>query len=216
MPDLESAVEAPVRGDSTIPSADGRPWRATALRRLLLVAPAVFALHNAEEAVGMGPWLRDQLPGLLEGVRASFPPEALTPEAAALLERLRPPTPGQFYWTLVWVTIIPAAVYWVAAARGPRSRWTTVAVWCQAVFLVNVFVPHLAGAIALRRYTPGVVTAVLLNLPLSWLLLRAAVREGAVTRRALLAFGVSAVAACVLLLALTLVLMPALAGMTAG
>lgn len=127
------------------------------------------------------------------------------------LERLRPPTPGQFYWAAALATIVPGLIYWIAAARGPRSRWTTVAVWCQALFLLNVFVPHLSATVALRRYTPGVLTALLLNLPLSWLLFRAAVREGVVSRRALLVFGICALAGYVALLVLLLAVARSLA-----
>ena len=43
--------------------------------------------------------------------------------------------------------------------------------------LLNVFVPHVPATIALRMYTPGVVTAVFVNLPVMALLAIRAVRE---------------------------------------
>jgi hypothetical protein len=47
--------------------------------------------------------------------------------------------------------------------------------------LANVFVPHVAGTVALRRYVPGTASAVCLNLPVTLLLLANALREGAIT-----------------------------------
>ncbi len=146
-------------------------------------------------------WAVRDLPGLLDQLRAAVPPELLPPPAGELLARLHPPSPGGFAWAAALATIIPAIVYWSGAARGPRSRWTVLAVWLQALFLVNVFVPHVAATLWLRRYTPGVVSAVLVNLPLSWVVLRAAVREEVVSRRALVVFGLSAAVALGVLVA---------------
>ncbi len=187
----------------------------SALRHLLLWAPAVFALHNAEESATMARWARDQLPGLLDKARAAVPPD-LPPGAADLLQRLQPPTPGQFYWAAAVATVVPALLYWTAAARGLRSRWTTVAVWCQALFLLNIFLPHLTASLALRRYTPGVVSALLLNLPLSWLIFRAALREGVLSRHALGVFLVSAVVGYAAVMGALLALARELSAMTAG
>jgi hypothetical protein len=56
--------------------------------------------------------------------------------------------------------------------------------------LVNVFVPHVPATLLFRSYTPGVVTAVLANLPvMSYLALRA-VREQWVSGGRAAAFGV--------------------------
>ena len=43
--------------------------------------------------------------------------------------------------------------------------------------LVNVLVPHIPATLVFPEYTPGVVTAVLLNLPIMGILLFQAVRE---------------------------------------
>lgn len=43
--------------------------------------------------------------------------------------------------------------------------------------LVNVFVPHVLAALVFRAYPPGVVTAVVINLPLMSVLAVQAVRE---------------------------------------
>lgn len=54
--------------------------------------------------------------------------------------------------------------------------------------LVNVFVPHVPASILFRGYTPGVVTAVLVNLPLMSALIVVALREQWVTEREALVF----------------------------
>ncbi len=149
----------------------------------------------------MARWAVRDLPGLVGRLRAAVPPELLPPPTGELLARFQPPTAGAFAWSAALATVLPAIAYWAGAARGPRSRWTTLAGWLQAVFLVNVFVPHLAATLWLRRYTPGVASALLVNLPLSWVVLRAAVAEGVVTRRGLVLFGVSAALALGILVA---------------
>lgn len=154
----------------------------------------------------MARWANRDLPGLVERTRAAIPPELLPPPAGELLARFRPPSAPEFGWAAALATILPALVYWAGARRGPRSRVTALAVWLQAIFLLNVFVPHLAATLWLRRYTPGVVSALLVNLPLSWVILRAALREEVVTRRGLVLFFVSAAVAYGALVAALLVL----------
>ena len=47
----------------------------------------------------------------------------------------------------------------------------------QAILLFNAFVPHIAATIRFRRYSPGVITAVLLMLPFSFYLFPRAFEE---------------------------------------
>ncbi len=47
--------------------------------------------------------------------------------------------------------------------------------------LVNVFVPHVAATVALRRHAPGTATALLLGLPIYTLLIGAAEQERSIT-----------------------------------
>lgn len=47
--------------------------------------------------------------------------------------------------------------------------------------LANVLIPHVAAAVALRRYVPGFATAVILNLPVLTLLVVLAIQEGYVS-----------------------------------
>ena len=211
-----AAGEAPASGDPVAGKGIASWAPDSVLRRALWWAPPLFLIHNAEEGIAMARWANRELPGLLERVRAALPPDQLPPGAADLLGRLQPPGAASFAWSAALATLLPALVYWPAVARGPRSRFTRAAAWLQAMFLLNVFVPHLAATLVLRRYTPGVVSALLVNLPLSWVLLSAAVREGVITRKGLGVFGVTAAACYLVLIVLLLVLERMLAGLVGG
>ncbi len=160
------------------------------LRRALVAAPFVSAAHNLEESVAMARWAARELPALLGELRANGP--ELLPGVSGLFAGLQAPTAREFWVAAAVATVVPLVICVVALARGPATAWTRAAVWLQAIFCVNVFIPHLLGTLWLRAYTPGVVTAVALNLPLSVVMLRAAVLERVVTRRAMRVFAVSA------------------------
>jgi hypothetical protein len=57
--------------------------------------------------------------------------------------------------------------------------------------LANVLIPHIPASLVFRSYTPGVVTAVLVNLPVMGFLSVRAVREGWVSGRKAVVFGVT-------------------------
>ncbi len=57
--------------------------------------------------------------------------------------------------------------------------------------LLNVFVPHLPATLIFYEYTPRVVTAVLVNLPVMTWLLVGAVREGWVSGRRVWGYAVA-------------------------
>jgi hypothetical protein len=90
-----------------------------------------------------------------------------------------------------------------AVAVGTTGRPTAWKPYLPAgmagVMLLNVALPHVPAALVARGYTPGLVTAVGLNLPIGMAVLRGAVREGAISWRGLwrtapVAFGVLACA----------------------
>lgn len=120
-------------------------------RYLLWLVPLLLTLHNLEEAVFMK--------GFLGRVRVPFLP---------------PVSYGQFLLALGLVTLAPYAF----AASGPlerRSRAFLLVLATQMVVLVNV-ASHLAAAIWVRGYAPGLATALLVNLPFSIFLFRRALR----------------------------------------
>ena len=129
-------------------------------RHLLWLVPLLLTLHNVEEAVFMKGFLArfaDRIP--------------ILPEV----------TYGQFLLALGLVTLAPYAF----AASGPlerRSRAFLLVLGTQMVVLVNV-AAHLAAAVWARGYAPGLVTALLVNLPFSVHLFRRALRASWVRPR---------------------------------
>jgi hypothetical protein len=132
---------------------------------LVWVVPVAVLLHNVEEALTFA-WYAPSV-------------VALVPEAA----RARMPEIDYAYIALVVVTAIPIALA-VVARRQTTGRWATYALLLvAAVVLVNV-AWHVAAAIVLGGYAPGVATAVAINLPVMTMALRRARREGWLSRGA--------------------------------
>jgi hypothetical protein len=131
--------------------------------------PAALLLHNLEEGLTFARYL--------PRVRAA------APQAVRYLI----PGPGRLstaYVALVVVTVIP--VGFALLARHPRSaRWAGQALLVlAAILLVNV-AWHLAAAVVLRGYAPGVATALAINLPVTVMALRRERRDGRLSRRGL-------------------------------
>jgi hypothetical protein len=119
--------------------------------------PLVVTLHNAEEALWLPGW--SERAGLWK-----------TPVSA-----------GVFRLAAMILTLLAFVVTVLSVASGRQTVWTYLTFGYMVAMLANVLIPHVAGAIALRRYTPGVVTAVALNLPVLSLLVVLALREGYVS-----------------------------------
>jgi len=130
----------------------------------------IVALHNAEEWIteprfgSISPTLQDHLAGLL------------APPPFRVL---------QIGWVIV--TLVPA-LFVLAAASAGRSRvrdWSVC--WVTSIYLANALLPHLLEFVMSRSYAPGVVTAVIINLPFAIVLLRRALREQYLSGRQLAA-----------------------------
>ena len=132
----------------------------------LWLIPLAFALHNAEEAL--------TFPRYLPLVRARLPSMLSALGAQTTLAGLR--------IALTGVTLLSVAVV-LWAVRRPDShaaRWSVLVL--QGMIAINV-VWHVAVAVFfMRGYSPGLVTAVAINAPLSVYIFRRAVREGWVSR----------------------------------
>ena len=136
-------------------------------RRLWLV-PLLFLLHNAEEALTIGP--------VLPLVNARL--------AATLPGRLPSLSYLEFLIALALATALPFIVAAAGNLRQPGSRAGYVLLIVQATLFLNV-ISHLRAAALLLGYAPGLGTAVLVNLPFSLVLLSQAWREHWYSRRAL-------------------------------
>lgn len=137
-------------------------------RAVLWLIPVFLLLHNAEEAVAF----RSFLPSLTTRL----------PPAVAPLVHVQYP---QMLVALAVATLVPLLVV-ASAARAPdRPVRLWPALLVQTVVLLNVL-SHLAAAVFLTHgYSPGLLTALGVNLPFSVYLLRRAARERWVSRRAL-------------------------------
>jgi hypothetical protein len=129
-------------------------------RRTQWFFPVAVTLHNFEEAASMPKWISVHSSQL-------------------------PLDPGRgFVWTgLLVVTLAAFAVTALSAREGEESPWAYLLFGAISTMLLNVFIPHLPATLFFGGYTPGVVTAVLINLPLMSILLFQAVRDRWVSGR---------------------------------
>jgi hypothetical protein len=131
-----------------------------AFEKLQWLFPIAVALHNGEESMTMPAWVAQhagQLP---------------------LPQLVHPPSAGVIRAALLVLTLAAFVVTYLSARKGKQSVWAYLLFGGIVAMLVNVLVPHVPATLVFHGYTPGTVTAVLINLPLmSWLAVRA-VREG--------------------------------------
>ena len=115
----------------------------------LLIAGALFTVHNIEEAVGLNHF--------------AYP--------TYLPLGLRPHNSNAMMLAIGLTTIIAwLFILWsnIQTKESNRKNLLTILV---SVFIVNAVFPHIIGTIVLQRYFPAVVTSVLLYLPYSfWLM----------------------------------------------
>ena len=138
-------------------------------KSLLWLVPVFVTVHNLEEALFM--------PAFLETRNSSIP---------VFLRSLLPPiTYRQFLIALIIVTAMPYLIAWFGNLEGEGSGGAHVLLGLQIVMLYNVLA-HAMMAVLLGGYAPGLVTAVVFNLPISVYLLRRALRERWISRRAIM------------------------------
>jgi hypothetical protein len=137
-------------------------------RKLQWLFPIAVTLHNAEEAIWMPRWSA--------GHAAQLP--------------VHPPGAAEIIAALVVFTAAAFAVTYLSARRGPESIWAYLTFGYIVAMLANVFVPHVPAAIVFRGYAPGLVTAVLINLPVMGILVNRMLREGWVHGWKMTVFGI--------------------------
>ena len=125
-------------------------------RQLQWLFPIAVTLHNSEEAIWMPSW---------------------THEHAAQLP-VNPPGAVEIRLALFMLTLAAFLLTYLSTRKGPRSLWAYLLFGYIVAMLANVFVPHLPASLWFRGYTPGLVTALLINLPIMSFLALRAVRDG--------------------------------------
>ena len=87
------------------------------------------------------------------------------------------PGAAKIWFGLLALTLAAFAITFLSAQKGKRSVWAYLLFGYAAAMLGNVLIPHIPATLVFREYTPGAVTAVLINLPIMSILLFKAVCE---------------------------------------
>lgn len=137
-------------------------------RSLVLACPFLFVLHEAEEYRTALPWLAEH--------------SAMIPGAIA---RVLPQTPDFIGYAAFFFFAVFLIAALIALRSAPRSiPWLGFATLIVAR-LENA-VLHALESVVLFQYTPGVITAVLIVLPVTLYLIRRFVQLELITRSSLL------------------------------
>lgn len=111
--------------------------------QLFWLVPLLFALHNAEEAPRMAAWSHN--------VNARFMPPVST---------------FQFTVAVALLTLL-VLLLTLGAVRGlPARLGVPLMTGIQAIIFVNALT-HVGGTVRYRRYSPGLFTAMMVNVPFS-------------------------------------------------
>lgn len=128
--------------------------------------PVAITFHNLEEAIWLPGWSKNA--GKWH----------------------RSVSPSAFRFAVAILTVIGFIFTFWAVKAGPQSIGSYLLTGYALGMLLNVFVPHLLASLALKRYMPGLATALLLNLPVTIQLLRSAFKEGYLKFPQFLYFGI--------------------------
>lgn len=136
---------------------------------LLILAPLAFLLHNLEESLTMVSFVQKNLQRIPTPIR--------------LLAEYLQLTQTAFLIPVIMLTLLLAGASLRLLFPNP-PHWLTW-VWPAAILTLcaNAFI-HILQAVWFGGYTPGLLTAVLLQLPITILSARASVRAGWLSRRA--------------------------------
>jgi len=118
-------------------------------RHLLTALIAGFLLHNAEETFAM----------YYQPVQSQF-------------AFVKPMDFRQFLFAVSLLSFAGIMAFAFAMLTKNRNTALLISTALASVILFNVFVPHVFVAIYTLHYTPGIITATLLNLPVSLMLLK--------------------------------------------
>lgn len=84
----------------------------------------------------------------------------------------------EFRFAVAVLTLFAYAAAYLAAIGGKESVGSYLLAGYALAMLLNVLFPHVLATLVMRRYAPGTVTALLLNLPTTLLLLLRGLQDG--------------------------------------
>jgi hypothetical protein len=137
-------------------ASESRPLGRNAVLALIAVT---LAIHNAEEYFAFPLFLRSLGPQLSKWLPAPALQHSMT----------------SLHFALVLAAVLPG-IFIIWAILSPRQWLLIAALLVEAVLLVNAFF-HILAALFRGGYVPGLITAVLINLPFGLYVFRRAVRE---------------------------------------
>jgi hypothetical protein len=135
--------------------------RPLSMKHALWLIPFILTVHNLEEALTMPAWVPAHVGLIKENLPIPIDIQF---------------TPAQLLCSLFIATAVPWIVTLLCIDGERGSVKLFLLFLLQAIILLNVFIPHIAASIRMQQYNPGVVTAVLFNLPFSIYLFRRAYR----------------------------------------
>ncbi len=145
---------------------------------LYFLFPVAITLHNLEEAIWMPAWSKT-------AGRWHRPVEKIP-----------------FRFAVLVLTLLAYLFAYLGLMGGKQSIGIYLLGGYAFLMLSNVFVPHLIAAIWLKKYVPGIVTGLALNLPVCSILLIFILAEGYVSPWPLLMTGALFIIGALLLIPL--------------
>lgn len=133
------------------------PLDSFSFTQLLWFVPIFFALHNIEEAPFMADWTK-KLPVKIHPVVSR----------------------RQFIAAVALLTLVGFLLTFLGITKIPQPIGYLIVLEIQMSMAFNAIIPHLLSTLRFRMYSPGIVTAVLINLPFSFYLFQRALAEGSI------------------------------------
>jgi hypothetical protein len=118
------------------------------LKTLIYLLPFAFTIHNIEEFCGMEKWTKS-IPSYIH----------------------KPVTTKQFGIAVLIFSISGFVVCFTKGVYSTEEYYFNIIAGFAGMILLNVFMPHLLATIYLKKYSPGIITGLVINLPLTALIL---------------------------------------------
>lgn len=102
-----------------------------------------ITLHNTEEAIWLPKWSNQ---------KSRFQ---------------KPVTANEFYFAVIFITILAylSAFNYFYMAESDLSKW--IFIGFLGSMIVNAIFPHLIATVLMKKYAPGLLTGLLLNIPIN-------------------------------------------------
>jgi len=106
----------------------------------------------------------------------------------------------EFRFSVTVLTLIAYIMAYLSMTGGKGSIGTYLISGYALAMLLNVVFPHLLATLAMRRYAPGTATAMVLNFPITFMLLNQGFKDGFIDKSVFIYVGPLVVAGILLLI----------------